>query len=389
MDVSRVCSELVAIKSENPPGSTKEVTEYIGNTLKGLGLSFQITDDGFGRANIFTDYKNKPLMFMGHLDVVPAIGEGWDNDPFSGEISDGYVHGRGSTDMKGGCAAILCAISETLNKGFTPSCNLCFVCDEESGGNAGVNYLLKKRLIRPCDCIIAEPTPCLNPAIGQKGLFRAEISFTGEPGHGSLYPAFGVSAIMKSFEFLNFIKELHQKDYMNETSLEEIINNSSDVLSEIYGIPYSGEILRKITYNPGKICGGEEMNIVAQRCFLSLEMRIPWGCRINELKEELSKHNSSPNINTIEMCDPNLTCPSEKIVAIACKEIERVYRKKSCPIVQWAASDARYLREKGFNAIEYGPGDLTTMHGKNEKVSVENLKKSVEIYAGIMSEYCI
>ncbi|MBP2132551.1 succinyl-diaminopimelate desuccinylase [Methanomicrobium sp. W14] len=387
MNVSEICSDLVKIRSENPPGKTAEVADYIGDFLEKKGLKYKSTDDGAGRCNIYTDYKKRPLLFSGHLDVVPAIDEGWNKKPFSGEISGGFVYGRGSTDMKGGCASILYSISKTIEDGFDLPCNLCFVCDEENGGKAGIQFLLAKKIIHPCDCIIAEPTPHLNPAIGQKGLLRMKINFTGVPGHGSLYPAVGVSAIMNASKFLDSVKRLYCKTFSCSPDIEEIIARSSRVLSKLFGISNAEEVLKKVTYNPGKITGGEEMNITAQKCTLELETRIPWGCSTGYVKNELYKSCQSFEIKVHEESDPNITHPDSKLVKTVCREVERVYESKPCPIVQWAASDARYLRKSGFNVLEYGPGDIKTIHGINEKVSADDLFKATEIYSGVLKSY--
>ena len=172
MDAAKICSELVKIRSENPPGNTTDVIEYIAEILASLGIRYNIVDEGEGHCNLYTHYSH-PLLFMGHVDVVPAMDSDWDRPPFSGEIAEGFVHGRGSTDMKGGCAAALCAVAEYVESNsadIDSPCNLCFVCDEEGGGHRGSRRILAKKLIKPCDCLIAEPTPALNPTIGQKGL---------------------------------------------------------------------------------------------------------------------------------------------------------------------------------------------------------------------------
>ncbi|MFA7695885.1 MAG: M20/M25/M40 family metallo-hydrolase, partial [Methanoregula sp.] len=101
MDVSRICSGLVAIKSENPPGDTSGVIDYIKTFLDALGIVSTVTDAGSGRCNLVTVGPKKPLLFCGHVDVVPALDEGWIHHPCSGTIEDGYVWGRGATDMKG------------------------------------------------------------------------------------------------------------------------------------------------------------------------------------------------------------------------------------------------------------------------------------------------
>ena len=202
MDVAEICADLVKIRSENPPGGTIEVIEYIEEFLDRLGIRGMVTRNRDERCNLVVNNPDNRLLLCGHVDVVPALAEGWTHDPCSGDIDAEYVWGRGSTDMKGGCASILYALRQLADEGAEPSVNLAFVCDEETGGEFGVRYLLYRDLITPCDCVIAEPTPPLSPSIGQKGLCRLRLDFSGEPGHGSLYPHIGVSAVTVSYTHL-------------------------------------------------------------------------------------------------------------------------------------------------------------------------------------------
>ena len=78
------------------------------------------------------------------MDVVPALPDDWTYPPYSGRIDDTVVHGRGSTDMKGGCAALLCALQKVLNDGIEPPVDIAFVCDEEGNGDFGMEYLVHR-----------------------------------------------------------------------------------------------------------------------------------------------------------------------------------------------------------------------------------------------------
>ncbi|MEN6395853.1 MAG: ArgE/DapE family deacylase [Methanoregula sp.] len=387
MDVSRICSELVAIKSENPPGNTAEVIEYIRDFLDARGIGSLITDAGEGRCNLVTTGRKKSLLLCGHVDVVPVLDEGWTHPPYSGIIEDGHIWGRGATDMKGGCAAILAACDTLVEENQELPANLAFVCDEETGGDGGIRYLLAHNLITPCDCLIAEPSPARHPCIGQKGLCRLNLKFTGTPGHGSLYPTIGVSAIMESVELLEYVKSLHSRKYTMDKNLREIIRRSSDVFSKVFRIQKGSDILERVTFNPGVIFGGEKINIVAQQCSVSLEMRIPWGCSIPDLIRDIRAH--APNGTVVEetVHEPSLTDPGCNFATVVCNEVEKVWGGTVFPILQWAASDARHLRSVGFQVIEYGPGDLETLHGINERVSVFSLENAVKIYRGILQTY--
>ena len=389
MDVSRICSELVAIRSENPPGRTAEVIGYIQAFLHDLGIGSGITRNATGHCNLVTRGSDNRILFCGHVDVVPALDEGWTHPPFSGTIQDGFVWGRGSTDMKGGCASILAAVALLVEEGaeFLPAC--AFVCDEETGGKHGIRYLLAKKMIKPTDCLIAEPTPVRNPTIGQKGLCRLQMKFSGTPAHGSLYPAVGVSAVMEAMSLLQHVKGLHDREYPVDARLREIIDRSAGVLEREFEFQVHdvSEVLTRLMYNPGVIKGGEKSNVVAQHCELELELRVPWGCRVTDLIAGIESHAPHGKMISRTTHDPSITDPSCRLVTVTCNEVDRVYGGPVFPIVQWAASDARHLRLSGFNVIQYGPGVIPALHAVDERVSVVSLEKASEVYLGIMKAY--
>ena len=387
MQVSRICSDLVRINSENPPGNTTEVIEYIRNFLETLGIRSQVSGTADGMCNLVTQMTKKHLLLCGHVDVVPARDAAWKYSPFSGKIDKKYVHGRGSTDMKGGCASILSACEMMVNDGHDLPATLVFVCDEETGGENGTRRLLEEGLLKPCDCLIAEPTPSRHPAIGQKGLCRFELEFSGVPAHGSLYPAVGVSAIMEAMALIEYIQVLHTRDYPVSPDLEEILARSADVLKKEFDLKDAQGILRHLTYNPGTIHGGEKANVVAEHCVLELEMRVPWGCAIPDLRSAIMDHAKNAKILVEEVHDPSMTDPVCTLVTTTCEEVWKIWGGEVSPIVQWAASDARHLRLRGFNVLEYGPGEIKSLHAVNERTTIESLEKAAQVYRGVMDRY--
>jgi len=289
--------------------------------------------------------------------------------------------------MKGGCASILAACESLVNRDGTIPAMLAFVCDEETGGENGIRRLLADGALTPCDCLIPEPTPARHPSIGQKGLCRVKIEFSGIPAHGSLYPAVGVSAIMEAMELLEYVKGLHDREYPVDDHLKEILVQSSGVLGQEFKIKSVSDVLRNLTFNPGIIAGGEKSNVVAQHCTLELELRVPWGCSIEKLVAAIAAHARNGKIVSQETHNPSITDPSHPLVSITCHEVERVWGGPVFPIVQWAASDARHLRLHGFNVVQYGPGEMSTLHAVNERVSVDSLEKASLVYQGVMDRY--
>lgn len=387
MEPDIICSDLVSMRSENPPGDTSGPIGYIRDFLTDRGIKSDIICSPGGRCNLVTRGDPRSLMLCGHVDVVPALEEGWERPPFSGAIEEGYVWGRGTSDMKGGVAAILSACDTLLEAGEPLPATLLFVCDEETGGEYGVRLLLEKGLLPPCDCLIAEPSPALHPCIGQKGLCRLELRFTGKPGHGSLYPFVGKSAVMEAVHLLEYVRGLPDHVFSLDEDLRDLIRSSSAVFAEEFGLDKGGDILERVSFNPGIIAGGEKVNIVAQHCNLDLELRIPWGCDIRMLVEGIMAHAPHAALVRKALHEPSLTDPLCDFVSVVCREVSVVQGRPASPILQWAASDARHLRAAGFRVIEYGPGDLATLHGINERVSVAALKKAAEIYLRVMREY--
>jgi succinyl-diaminopimelate desuccinylase len=192
---------------------------------------------------------------------------------------------------------------------------------------------------------------------------------------------------MEAMELLEYVKSLHDREFPMDEKLREIIRHSSEVFSEEFQILEGSDILERVTFNPGVIVGGEKVNIVAQHCSIDLELRIPWGCSIPDLVSDIRVHAPHGTIVQETVHDPSLTDPGCDFAAVVCSEVEKVWGGNVFPILQWAASDARHLRSAGFRVIEYGPGELATLHGKNERVSVVSLENAVKIYLGILHTY--
>ena len=386
-DPARICADLVRIRSENPPGDTADVAGYVEEHLNSLGIRSRVVRRPGNRVSLVSADPGAGLLLCGHLDVVPA-GEGeWSVDPFGGEIRGGAVYGRGASDMKGGCAAILAAVGSLVGAGEEPRVSLAFVADEETGGDLGIRAVLDAGLLPPGDCLVAEPTPPLHPVIGQKGLLRLVFRFRGRPGHGSLYPRVGVSAVMEAVSLLEHLKQAHGKVYPPPADLRESVEVSAEVLGRIFGIPDPGAVLQRITFNPGRIEGGVKANVVAARCSLELELRLPFGASAEKVLSSLRGRAKGAEVEVLARSDPNFTPPDVPLVGILTCEIRRVHGGEPRPIVQWAASDAKHLRAAGFRVAEYGPGDLTTLHGVDERVPVRALEQAADVYRGVIGAY--
>ena len=121
-EAAKLLSELIKIDTTNPPGNELPAAEFIADILRDCGLEPIVVESEEGRGNVIVRIKGKgegpSLLLLSHLDVVPADPEKWSFNPFSGEIKDGYVHGRGAIDCKG-----LVAVETILMKLLEKSSN--------------------------------------------------------------------------------------------------------------------------------------------------------------------------------------------------------------------------------------------------------------------------
>ena len=152
-EVVGICRDLIRIDTTNPgdnsgPGE-RRAAEHVAGLLSEVGLESQIFESRPGRASVMAriageDSSRPALLMHGHLDVVPANAADWKQDPFSGEVVDGCVWGRGAVDMKDMDAMILAVVRQRLREGRRPPRDivLAFTADEEAGSTWGAHYLV-------------------------------------------------------------------------------------------------------------------------------------------------------------------------------------------------------------------------------------------------------
>src|SRR3954463_4161967 len=122
---------LVAIDTKTPPGNEKMAVDVARQLLEPLGATFTEVEPEPGRTSLVAtvgagDGSRPALIVNGHLDVVPVDRDAWSHEPFGGEVFDGRMYGRGTSDMKGGIAAAIEAVSTLRRAGVEPACDVVF-----------------------------------------------------------------------------------------------------------------------------------------------------------------------------------------------------------------------------------------------------------------------
>ena len=192
-----LCSRLVQIPSENPPGDTSVLASFIRDYLASLRIPVEWHEPMAGRPNLVATLgSGSPnLVLSGHLDEFPA-GPGWTRPPFSGAIEDGRVWGRGAGDMKAGLAVALTIASlvRELEVPLAGRLTLAFASDEETGGTWGTQWLLDNvAAVRGDACLIGESSGTWSAGIGEKGVLWLRLRASGVSGHAAYQQ--GTSAV--------------------------------------------------------------------------------------------------------------------------------------------------------------------------------------------------
>ncbi len=205
-EVVEICRDLLRIDTTNVGDSSgpgeRKAAERVAGLLDEVGIDSELVESEPGRTSLVARWggtTGEPVLMHGHLDVVPAHAPDWQVDPFSGEVQDGYLWGRGAVDMKDFDAMLLSLVRARARAGAEPSrpLVLCFTADEEAGGAKGAGFLASQHrdLLADCTYAIGEVGGFSATVRGrrvylieaaEKGMAWLRLTAHGNAGHGSM-----------------------------------------------------------------------------------------------------------------------------------------------------------------------------------------------------------
>jgi acetylornithine deacetylase len=369
--------DLVRLNSINPsltPGGAgeREIAGYLLSAMQQLGLSVTQHEPAPDRISTVGMLRGsgggKSLMLNGHIDTV---GVEQMLDPFSAEVRDGKLYGRGAYDMKGSIAAMLAAAKALRDAGVALRGDLLLaaVADEEyaSLGTADIATRYK-----PDAAIITEPTE-LQLAVAHKGFVWLEVIVTGKAAHGSR-PQLGIDANMKMGRVLQELERLEQELRARE--------------------PHS--LIGPPTLHAALINGGREMSVIADRCELRVERRTIPGeteaqtvAELQTILDRLSAtdkdfHATVKSFFAREPFEVTVTDPIVQAVQAAAASV------LAQPIDPGGVSfwtDAALLAAAGIPTVVFGPIGAGA-HAAEEWIDLHSVEQSALIYAQVAMAYC-
>lgn len=371
-DVVELTRRLIAFDTINPPGGERACAEYLADLLSRHGFAIDLHAFGDGRANLVARLGRAggedgppPLCFTGHIDTVPLGAQPWTRDPFAGEIADGRLYGRGSSDMKSGVAAFVVACiheAERLRDG--PGVELVITAGEETGCDGAAALAREGRLGRAGAMVVAEPSANY-PFVGHKGALWLKALASGVTAHGSM-PERGVNAVYKA---------------------ARVVGRLEDFDFNIARHP----VLGKPTLNVGTVHGGMNVNSVPDRCEVGVDIRTIPGVDHARLREQLTGYMGEEVDEVDVMVDVEgvWTDPALPWAARACAIAAGVTGEAIEPRTATYFTDASVLTPAygGIPTLILGPGEPAMAHQTDEYCVVERLPQAVEIYRALITDW--
>ena len=355
-----VLKKLVQIPTENPPGKTEEIVNFL--------ITEVFKDEEGFRNEIITHVKNnitlhnlitkigsgkKKIILSGHFDVVPAGDlSKWIHPPFSAKVIDGNLYGRGSADMKGGIVSLIGTLKIlSEKKKFLENYELIFLgtADEEAGMSGAVTLTDKGIINDAILLIIGEPTN-LSLGIAEKGVLWVKLKIYGKAAHGSM-PEEGINAIYGALRIVS--------------QLESCLNTK---INPIFGTS---------SFNIGKIQGGNKINVVPDFTSLEVDFRLNPEQSVEEIIENLKNIEIEPCTMDIEIINnlPALQSSSSHPF------IESLKKFSNTELIglPYATDASKFISTKNpIPFVIYGPGNPNNVHKINESISLNQIFQATQ-----------
>jgi acetylornithine deacetylase/succinyl-diaminopimelate desuccinylase-like protein len=413
-EAADLLQRLIRLDTVNPPGNETLAAELLRDYLAESGVAVELFAKVPERANLVARIPGRGdgprLLLLSHTDTVLADAAEWQVDPWSGELRDGEIWGRGALDMKGQVAATAVAIASLAREGFEPSADLIFAAtaDEEVGDDFGLSWLCREHP----DAVRAEY--CVNEGAGDRidfgggGIFylcsTAEkmsspfrLIVYGRSGHASM-PGIADNALVKAAAMITRLAELRPKPRLEPevtAFLRLLVGRdvpAEEALETARGVhPLAGELVEPLlglTVAPTIVSASQKRNVIPALCDLVCDCRL-LPSETQEEAEQLLRETLGPGDYDFEWLEgqggtrSRLETPLWQAIEafVAAEEPEA----RVAPLCLAGFTDSHWLRE-AFGTVAYGFFPMRTMdpevaarlvHSADERIAVEDLELGV------------
>ena len=414
-----LCQEMIRIPSVNygeGRGDEKAMAEYVASKLAEVGIKSELIETAPNRVNVVakiegSDQSRPGLVLHGHIDVVPANADDWSVDPFSGEIKDGFIWGRGAVDMKDMDAMVLATVRMWQRVGYKPPRNilLAFFADEEAGSDYGSRWLVKHHpeLFDGYSEAVSEVGGFSLTITGghrlylveaaQKGINWMKLSAKGTAGHGSFVNP--DNAVTKVADAVSRIGNYEWPQLETKTSgllfrkIAQLTGDKYDPKNVKPLLKHLGGAVKMLgatisnTANPTMLEAGYKVNVIPQSASAVVDGRFLPGYE-DQLQQTI-KRLAGDDIE-VEMITRDIALEVEfagPLVDAMCKAITGEDKEGiPVPYLMSGGTDNKALSDLGIIGYGFSPLRLpenldffSLFHGVDERVPIDGLKFGVRV----------
>jgi succinyl-diaminopimelate desuccinylase len=366
-DPVELTRQLIRFNTVNPPGQERRCAEFLAEILHGAGFQISLRDLATDRANLVAASGARragpSLVFTGHVDVVPLGTRAWTHDPFAAELIDGRVHGRGSSDMKSGVAAFVCAALDVARDPEPPNVTLVITAGEETGCEGATRLAAQGVLGSAAAMVVGEPTANA-VCVGHKGALWLNAITAGVTAHGSM-PERGENAIYKAARVISRLE------------------------SFAFDAP-AHALLGRPTLSVNTVHGGININSVPDRAEIGIDIRTVPSVDHSVLRETLQRRlGDDAHIEAFLDLPGVWTSPEVEWVKRVAGIAADVTGITGAPGAATFFTDASVLAPAMGTPriIILGPGEPGQAHQTDEWCSVARIDEAVEIYTRVMRDW--
>lgn len=389
-DLLDLTQDLIAIDSQNPPGTTRDIIAYIEAYASNLGLQTERIVEDDAKPNLLITLpgeRETTLLYNGHVDTVPFEKEAWTHDPL-GERDGDRLYGRGANDMKGAVAAMLHTARAYVETDTVPPVTVQFalVSGEETASDVGLPALLEGDHLDADACLIGETTcegGSHSVTIADKGSIWLTLEANGTAAHGSR-PPLGENAINHLIDAITAIHDhLAQVEFDLNDDIARIIEESVSFYAPRMDIQTAWRLFTAPTINIGTLEGGGTINKVPETATAELDIRLTAGVHtptiLSQIEAILDEHPTvtiaevSSSIGTYESFDSPLVEATTQLAESVANE--SIHRRSAT-----GGGDAKTLRNEGISTIEFAFG-TDTAHGVDEYIPVAALRYNAAVFS--------
>ncbi|MEZ5558701.1 MAG: M20/M25/M40 family metallo-hydrolase [Pseudomonadales bacterium] len=409
-------AEYIHINTTHPPGNESAGVEFFARIFDEAGIAYQTAESAPGRGNIWARLEgrgNAPaLVLLSHIDVVGADPRYWSVDPFAGTIRDGYVWGRGALDMKGTGIAQLQAFLALHASGKRLARDVVFVAtaDEEAGGAYGAGWLVENHpeifagagflLNEGGSGTILGGDTVFTVEVTQKVPLWLRLTAHGRPGHGSTpQAATAVTRILRAGDRLANTSFAARLIPPVQSMFEGMAPYAGDELgprfANIGNAVQDDEFLRYLqlteprmhallrnTCSITRLAGSDKINVVPTEASMELDCRLLPDQNPDQFIAELATIVNDPNVGIEQIMGftPAMSSTDSPLYQLIEALIhERMPGAQVIPGVSTGFTDSHFFRDLGIASYGFGafvvpPEDGRSVHGNNERISVENMR---------------